>query len=106
MICFARNSDLHRQNPQAALNATKPRGTIVLKGTHDALMSIDLNRIVVDEITIRGSRCGNIGNALQFLTNASIDPRPLITARYPLEQVSTAFEQASHTTQMKVLLEP
>ena len=49
--------------------------------------------IVVDEITLVGSRCGPFGAALDLLANRRIDARPLVDAVYPLDRAADAFER-------------
>lgn len=88
------------------LTCLRPRGVLVLKSTsaHPALL--DLSPIVVNEIRVIGSRCGPFLTAIQALHSGKVDPRPLISARYPLAQALEAFEQASQKSAIKVLLTP
>lgn len=89
----------------AALEAVKPRGTIVLKSTLAAGAPVDLSPAVTDEITLVGSRCGPFGPALKAIEDRSIDVRPLITGVYGFEQAGEAFEKASQKDSIKVLLD-
>jgi len=90
----------------AALDAVRPRGTLVLKGTSVAQHSIDLDRVVVDEIRLLGSRCGPMELAVDWLHARRIDPRPLISSRRGLNQICSAFRDAAACGQMKVLVSP
>lgn len=90
---------------QLACRAIRPRGTIVLKSTYQGMASFDFSTLVVDEITLIGSRCGSFLPALQLLANRQIDPLPLIEARYPLYQALQALAEASRPGTLKVLLE-
>ncbi len=84
-------------NPEGleiARRAVRPRGTIVLKSTYHGRAEIDMAPFVVDEMTLVGSRCGPFGPALSALARGSVDPRPLIEARYPLSEAVAAFERA------------
>lgn len=90
---------------ELARRAVRPRGTIVLKSTYHGAASIDLAPFVVDEITIVGSRCGPFGPALALLARGTVDPRPLVEARYPLAEAVAAFEHAGRPGARKVLVE-
>jgi len=87
-----------------ARQAVRPRGTIVLKSTHAGETTLNLSAVVVDEITLVGSRCGPFAPALDLLSRALIDVRPLIHARYPLVDALAAFDHAARPGTMKVLL--
>lgn len=89
---------------ESALSLVKPRGTIVLKSTHHAPTALDLSRIVVNEITIAGSRCGRFQPAIDLLASGRVDPVRLITMRLPLDEGLTAFEAARSPDHMKVIL--
>jgi len=91
---------------RAALAAVRPRGTLVLKGTHGAATELDLGRVVVDEVRIAGSRCGRIEDALGLLASARVDPRALIRGAYPLERAGEAFAHAANPGSLKILLRP
>jgi threonine dehydrogenase-like Zn-dependent dehydrogenase len=90
---------------EIARRAVRPRGTIVLKSTYHGAARVDLAPFVVDEITIVGSRCGPFGPALALLARGTVDPRPLVEARYPLEEAVAAFEHAARPGARKILLE-
>ena len=89
-----------------AQKAVRPRGTIVLKSTYTGRLEIDAAPIVVDEITIVGSRCGDFAPALQMLDAGQIDPRDLIDSERPLLEALAAFEQAERPGALKILLRP
>ncbi len=91
---------------EMALQAVRPRGKIVLKSTHRGCVEVNLSSIVVNEITLMGSRCGPFASALRLLASGAINPSPLIVARYPLSKGLTAFEHAAQPGVLKVLLEP
>lgn len=82
-----------------------PRGTIVLKSTYHGMAEIDLIGMVVDEITVVGSRCGPFAPALRLLAQGLVDVTPLIEARYPLEEGVAALKRAGERGALKVLLE-
>lgn len=88
-----------------ARRALRPRGTLVLKSTYARKLTFDAAALVVDEITLVGSRCGPFGPALQMLSEGTIDPLPLIHGRYPLEHGIAAFERAGEADTLKILVE-
>jgi len=88
-----------------ARKAVRPRGTVVLKSTYAGDLTADFSSIVVDEITLIGSRCGPFEPALRLLETGQVDPTPLITAHYPLADGPAAFEHAAQAGVFKVLLE-
>jgi alcohol dehydrogenase len=83
----------------------KPRGTLVLKSTYEGLPQANLTQIVVDEIAVVGSRCGPFTTALRMLEEKRVDVKPLIHARYPLDQGLQAFEHARQKGALKVLID-
>jgi threonine dehydrogenase-like Zn-dependent dehydrogenase len=89
-----------------ARKSISPRGTIILKSTYIGEMAVNFSGIVVDEITLIGSRCGSFEPALQLLEENKVDPRLLIEAVYPLEQGELAFEHAARSGALKVLIQP
>ncbi len=89
----------------AARRLVRPRGTVVLKSTYHGPLDADLTMAVVDEITLLGSRCGPFAPALRLLEQKLVDVLPLIHARYPLSEASSAFGHAARPGTLKVLLE-
>lgn len=90
---------------ETALALTKPRGVLVLKSTVAASKEFNLAPIVIDEITVLGSRCGQFGAALRLLQSEKIDFSPLISARYKADDAIEAFERNKDKETLKVLLE-
>ncbi|KAA6187775.1 alcohol dehydrogenase catalytic domain-containing protein [Thiohalocapsa marina] len=88
-----------------ARRALRPRGTLVLKSTYHGRLELDLSSLVVDEITLVGSRCGPLPAALRLLQQGLVDPRPLIDARLPLARGLEALQRAAEAQVMKVLLD-
>lgn len=89
---------------EMAVAATRPRGTLVLKTTVADRGGIDLAPLVIDEITVVGSRCGPFAPALAALADGSIDVKSMIQARMPLDEGVTALEIAAERGALKVLL--
>ena len=88
-----------------AVSATRPRGTVVLKSTTATRTTVDLSKLVVDEIRVVGSRCGPFPPALRALETSSIDVRSLISLRAPLRDADEALRRAADPGQLKVLIE-
>jgi threonine dehydrogenase-like Zn-dependent dehydrogenase len=88
-----------------ARRALRPRGTLVLKSTYAGQLTLDVSSIVVDEITLVGSRCGPFAPALDLLSAKKVDVASLIHARYPLAEGLAAFQHAAQPGVLKVLLE-
>ncbi len=94
-------------NPEglrAAVAKTRPRGTVFLKSTVHNAVALDMAPVVVNEITLVGSRCGRFEAALRLLN--AIPVEQMISARFPLCEAARAFETAARPDALKVLLEP
>jgi threonine dehydrogenase-like Zn-dependent dehydrogenase len=87
----------------SALALVRPRGTVVLKSTFHGAAPIATSPIVVDEVTIVGSRCGPFPKAIDLLSRGAVDVRPLVSGVYPLSRWSDAF--AAARTNLKVLID-
>ncbi len=88
-----------------ALTLVAPRGLLVLKTTVAGPIAIDLAPVVIDEVRVVGSRCGDLGRAIEVLRFGQVDPTPLIAARYPLSRADLALEHAARKGVLKVLIE-
>jgi threonine dehydrogenase-like Zn-dependent dehydrogenase len=88
----------------AALALTEPRGTLVLKTTVAGRLDVDLSPVVIDELRLVGSRCGDLHRAVASL-GAGLDPTPLVAARYPLARADEALAHAARRGTLKVLVE-
>ena len=89
-----------------ALDLIRPRGKIVLKSTFQGMPTWEAWRVVVDEITIVGSRCGRFRPAVELLADGKIDVTPLISDDLPLAEGVAAVAEAQKKGVMKVLLTP
>lgn len=89
-----------------ALDLLRPKGQLVLKSTFHGTTPLDAARIVVDEISIVGSRCGRFRPALDLLKKAAIDVDSLISEEYPLSKGVHAMRRARTKGVMKVFLRP
>ena len=89
-------------NTSASL--VKPRGILVLKSTIAAKEGLNLAGIVVDEITIIGSRCGQFKPVLEILEKQKINVKPLVSAVYNVDDFEEAFKKNSQKDVIKVLV--
>ena len=89
-----------------ALDLLRPRGVLVLKSTFHGKTSVDSARIVVDEISVVGSRCGRFGPALELLRAGAVDVESLVSEEYSLADGVRALERATERGVIKVLLRP
>lgn len=91
---------------QTALDLLKPRGKLILKSTFQGDARWRAWRVVVDEITIVGSRCGRFAPALELLRDKKVDVESLISEEFSLSEGIKAVEKAGAKGVMKVLLRP
>ena len=89
-----------------AVSLVRPRGRIVLKSTFQGSSAWPASRIVVDEITVVGSRCGRFAPAVDLLARGVVDPTDLISETLPLADGVAAMELAAKKGVLKVLLRP
>ncbi|OYT73823.1 MAG: alcohol dehydrogenase [Chloracidobacterium sp. CP2_5A] len=88
----------------AALRLARPGGTIVLKSTFQGAWSLPPGAAVVPEITMVGSRCGDLTKALDLLARKAVRPVALIDAVYDLADGVAAFRRATLPGALKTLL--
>ncbi len=93
------------QGLRQAIGMTRPLGVCVLKSTVHGLVPIDTAPVIVNEITLVGSRCGRFEPALELLEQGVIPAARMISARFPLRDAVRAFARATRPGTMKVLLE-
>lgn len=87
-----------------AVKMTRPRGTVILKSTVHGTVAIDTAPVIVNEITLVGSRCGRFEPALRLLRSGKLRLEEMITARFPLSEAPRAFKAAARKGALKVLL--
>lgn len=88
-----------------ALDWTKPRGTLILKSTCHEPVTFDASKVVVDEIRVVGSRCGDFPPALEALESGRIPVKSLMSGVYPLARAKEAFAECARPSSVKVLLD-
>ncbi len=96
----------HPSGLAKALAIVRPRGTVILKSTYAGAADVDLAPIVINELKIVGSRCGDFARAIEVLNAGKIDPAALISERHPLADAEHAFERAGADGVLKVLVAP
>lgn len=89
---------------ELAMQMVRPRGTIVLKSTVAGGKPMNLAPLVIDEITVIGSRCGPFREAIRALSEKQVDVVSLINRRMKIEQGVEAMELAGRPGVLKVLL--
>jgi alcohol dehydrogenase len=89
---------------RAAAAMARPRGTIVLKSTVHGMVAVDTAPIIVNEITLVGSRCGRFEASLALIDHPGIPVEEMIAASYPLAEAPAAFARAAERGALKVLL--
>lgn len=87
-----------------AMNLVCPRGTIVLKSTYHGDLDVNAAPIVINEISIIGSRCGPFEAAIRILERGLVEVESLIDDVYPFDQALQAFERAERKDTLKILL--
>ena len=87
-----------------AVAMTRPRGTVILKSTLHGAVPIDTAPVIVNEITLVGSRCGRFEPALKLLRQGKINVASMISECMPLAQAPSAFARAAEPGVLKVLL--
>ncbi|MDQ6760465.1 MAG: alcohol dehydrogenase catalytic domain-containing protein [Acidobacteriota bacterium] len=89
-----------------AVRMTRPRGTLILKSTVHGLVPIDTAPVIVNEITLIGSRCGRMEPALRLLASGKVQVGAMISDVLALSEAPQAFRHAAEKGVLKVLLQP
>ena len=89
---------------ETALKIVRPRGKIIIKTTIADRGRIDLNRVVINELSLIGSRCGPFPDAINAIKSGNVKLYPLISAEYSIEEGIRAFAHASERGVLKVIL--
>jgi len=96
-------------NPEGLRHAvamTRPRGTLILKSTVHGMVPVDMAPIIINEITLVGSRCGRFEAALPLIAHDLIRLDEMVSDRFPLCDAPQAFARAAERGVLKVLLLP
>jgi len=89
---------------RTAVKMTEPRGAVILKSTVHGEVPIDTAPVIVDEITLIGSRCGRFEPAIELLKSGAVDVKPLLSERVRLVEAAAGFAVAGKSGVLKVLL--
>lgn len=90
---------------ELAMRAVQPRGTIVLKSTFAGGGNLNLAPLVINEVTVVGSRCGPFDQAIAALAAGKVEVTSLISARYALDDAAAALAAAGDGKNIKVLID-
>ena len=87
-----------------AVGMTVPRGIVVMKSTVHNVVKIDTAPVIVDEITLIGSRCGRFEAALPLLKSGALNLTPMISGEFSLREAVQGFAKAKEKGALKILL--
>jgi len=87
-----------------AIAMVRPRGTVIMKSTVHEEVKIDTAPVIVNEITLLGSRCGLFDPALALLSAGSVNVGSMIAGEFPLAEAPAAFAEAARCGVLKILL--
>jgi threonine dehydrogenase-like Zn-dependent dehydrogenase len=88
-----------------AIHMTKPRGVVVLKSTIHEKVTIDTAPLIVNEISLVGSRCGKFLPAMKLIRGKKLNLGPMLHGSFPLEDAPKAFQKAAQRGVLKILLQ-
>ncbi|MDB4975612.1 MAG: hypothetical protein JWN48_3953 [Myxococcaceae bacterium] len=103
-VCAVVEATGSPQGLARALSLLRPRGHLILKTTVAGTSAIDLSPIVINELRVLGSRCGDMRRAVEALERG-LDPSALVAARYPLTHADAALAHAAVPGTLKVLVD-
>ena len=88
---------------KAAIELVRPQGKIILKSTLSTVPELNINEIVINEITLIGSRCGLFPPAIDLLKKKKIDLNKMISGVYKISEGKKAFKNARQAGVLKVI---
>ena len=94
------------QGLTAAVTMCEPRGTVIMKSTVHGMVAIDTAPVIVNEITLVGSRCGRMESALRLMKRHKVDVSKFISEEFTLDRAPEAFAKAATKGVLKVVLRP
>jgi alcohol dehydrogenase len=95
-----------RSGLEMAVRMVRPRGTVFMKSTVHGAVAVNTAPIIVNEITLVGSRCGRFEPALHLLRSGAINVADMVSDELPLSKAARAFRSAAQSGVMKILLRP
>jgi alcohol dehydrogenase len=87
-----------------AVSLARPRGTLVLKSTVKDQVHVDVAKVIVNELTLVGSRCGRFAPAMKLIRSGDLNLGAMIDAWVPLEHAEMGLGLAREPGILKVLL--
>ena len=87
------------------LSSVKPRGTFVLKSTYAEGFSFNPAAVIINEITLIGSRCGRFDSAIEFLLEQKPDLAFMQTSVFSLQNGLAAINATRDKKQLKIVLQ-
>jgi 2-desacetyl-2-hydroxyethyl bacteriochlorophyllide A dehydrogenase len=94
---------------QEAIAVARKRGTIVIPGMCFEAVETSFIDVVLKELTIKGSLNKNMNDflsAMDLISNRTVEVSPLLTERFPLDEINEAFESALKGDGGKILVKP
>lgn len=88
-----------------AIRMTKPRGAVIMKSTVQEKVQIDTAPVIVNEISLIGSRCGRFEPAMKLIRGRKLNLGPMVQQSFPLDQAPKAFQKAAERGALKILLQ-
>ncbi len=88
-----------------AIHMARPRGIVVMKSTVHEKAAIDTAPIIVNELTLVGSRCGRFEPALKLIRGKKLNLAPMVQGSFTLEDAAKGFQRAAQSGVLKVLLQ-
>lgn len=85
---------------------TLPRGVVVMKSTVAGETGLDMAPVIVNELTLVGSRCGRFESALPVVASGRLRLKEMVDSEFPLSEGPRAFQRAMERGALKVLLRP
>jgi alcohol dehydrogenase len=89
-----------------AVSMAESSGIVIMKSTVHGSVAIDTAPIIVNEITLVGSRCGRMEAALPLLERGVIPAAKMISGEFKLQDADKAFTRAAERGVLKILLRP
>ncbi|MBX9600778.1 MAG: alcohol dehydrogenase catalytic domain-containing protein [Bryobacteraceae bacterium] len=91
---------------QTAVTMVQPRGTVVMKSTVHEAVTIHTAPMIVNEVTLVGSRCGRFEPAMRLIKSGKLNLDAMIADRFLLADAPRAFRRAAEKGVLKVMLIP
>ena len=86
------------------MSIVRPGGRVILKTTLAERRFVDLNSVVIHELTLTGSRCGPFPPAIKAIEDGKVDVTCLVSGLFSLEDGVKAFDYASRKDVLKVII--